>query len=166
MMRWRSPLVLAIALVTLNGAAQAASWRSYFNDRFRVTADVPADWTMGPEPGNDDGRRFTSPDGRAEIAVYGNFADIATQDELAAALEPSEGERITYKKREVHWVVASGTKGDRIFYRKTLLSCGDTVANHVSIEYPAADKAKYDPLVAHLAASLKPGKGAYVEKCK
>jgi hypothetical protein len=150
---------IGIVLVVAS-SARAESWRSYHNDRFGVTADVPADWKMEPPPANDDGRDFTSPDGRATITVSGIFAINGAEEELASRLEPGQGETITYKKRRSDWIVVSGTKGDRIFYRKTLLSCGD-VANDLSIEYPAAEKQKYDALVAHAAASLKPGSGLY-----
>jgi hypothetical protein len=52
-----------------------------------------------------------------------------------------------------------------IFYRKALISCKDIVWNDVEIVYPAEDKAKYDSLVAHIAASLRPGSG-YDAQCK
>lgn len=144
----------------LTGAAALADgWRTYHNTRFGTTADVPAAWIMGPEPENNDGRVFTSPDGRAAITVSGVYANVGTGDELASRLVAGEGETVTFKKRRGKWVVISGTKGDRIFYRKTLLSCRDAIANDLSIEYPAAEKEKFDGLVAHVAASLRPGEG-------
>jgi hypothetical protein len=142
----------------------AESWRSYHNDRFGTTADVPADWKMQPPPENDDGRIFTSPDGRAELIVNGSYAGVVDPDELGSRLEPMEGETIAYKQRKGEWAVVSGTKGDKIFYRKTLLSCGNTVANNISIEYPTSEKGRYDPLVAHVEASLRPGDGWGVDK--
>jgi hypothetical protein len=159
MRRLRITPLSAALLVALANGAQAGVWRTYHNTRFGTKADVPASWTMGPPPQNNDGRSFTSPDKRAEITISGIFANIGSNDELASRLIATEGETITYKKRQDKWVVVSGAKGDRIFYRKTVLSCDDTIANDLSIEYPAADKEKYDPLVAHVAASLRPGKG-------
>ena len=145
----------------------AEGWRSYHNDRFGTTADVPAGWKMEPPPANDDGRIFTSPDGRAQLIVNGSYAGVVDPDELGSRLEPMEGETIAYKQRKGDWAVVSGTKGDRIFYRKTRLSCGGTVANNVSLEYPASEKVRYGPLVAHVEASLKPGDGWGVDKkCK
>jgi hypothetical protein len=122
---------------------------------------------MGPEPANDDGRKFTSPDKHAEIIISGIFPSVDTDDELASRLEAGEGETIKFKKRQGKWVVVSGTKGDRIFYRKTLLSCRGSIANNLWIEHPAAEKEKYDALIAHVAASLRPGLGyGMTTKCR
>jgi hypothetical protein len=162
----RTVLLLASIAILLTSGARAESWRSYHNTRFGTTADVPANWTMGPEPENNDGRKFTSPDKHAEITISGIYPNIATDDELASRLETGEGETIKFKKRQGKWVVVSGTKGDRIFYGKTLLSCGDSIANDLWIEYPAVEKEKYDALVAHVAASLRPGRGYGVTKCR
>ena len=163
----RTTLLLASIAILLAGGARAESWRSYHNERFGTTADAPANWTMGPEPENDDGREFTSPDQHAQLTISGIFANVDANDELASRLEAGQGETITFKKRQGKWVVVSGTKGDRIFYRKTLLSCGDQVANDLFIEYPAAEKEKYDALVAHVTASIRPGRGYGVTmKCR
>jgi hypothetical protein len=160
-------LLLATLIVASGGDSRAETWRSYHNTRFGTAADVPASWTMGPEPADDDGRRFTSPDEHAEITISGMFANVDTDDELASRLEAGEGETIKFKKRQGKWVVVSGTKGDRIFYRKTLLSCGDSIANDLWIEYPAAEKEKHDALVARVAASLRPGRGyGMTTKCR
>lgn len=160
-------LALIGGTIIFASSAWAEGWRSYHNDRFGTTADVPAGWKMEPPPENDDGRIFTSPDGRAELIVNGMFAGVAGPDELGSRLEPMEGETITYKQRKGNWAAVSGTKGDKIFYRKTLLSCGNRVANNISIEYPAAEKERYDALVAHVEASLRPGEGWGVgTKCR
>jgi hypothetical protein len=45
---------------------------------------------MGPQPQNNDGRSFTSPDKRAEIAISGIFANVSSNDELASRLIPSD----------------------------------------------------------------------------
>ena len=157
----------ATLVVASGGGSRAETWRSYHNTRFGTAADVPALWTMGPEPANDDGRKFTSPDKHAEITISGHFANVDTDDELASRLEAGEGETIKFKKRQGKWVAVSGTKGDRIFYRKTLLSCGDSIANNLWIEYPLAQKGKYDALVTHVAASLRPGPGyGMTTKCR
>lgn len=155
----------AFALVLLAGPALAAGWSNYYNDRFGPSADYPAGWKMEPEPENNDGRQFTSPDGSAFVTITGNFALDSRDEEMARSAEPSEGETVTYSAKGANWVVLSGTRGDKIFYRKSLLSCGDQVWNNLHIEYPAEDKAKYDKLVAHMAASLRPGVG-YNITCK
>ena len=157
---------MGVAILLASGAF-ADGWRSYHNDRFGTTADVPAAWKMQPPPENDDGRIFVSPDGQAKIVVNGSYAGVVDPDELGYRLEPSEGETIGYKERKGDWAVVSGTKGERIFYRKTRLSCHGEIANNLSIEYPASERGRYDFLVAHVQASLKPGDGWGVDKkCK
>jgi hypothetical protein len=167
-MKYRQFAFLLATLVVASGDdSRAETWRSYHNSRFGTAADVPASWTMGPEPANDDGRKFTSPDKHAEIIISGIFANVDTDNELASRFEAGEGETIKLKKRQGKWVVVSGVKGDRIFYRKTLLSCGDSIAHGLWIEYPAAEKEKYDALVAYVAASLRPGLGyGMTTKCR
>jgi hypothetical protein len=159
--------VLSFVLLVLVGtAASAETWQTYVNDRFGTTADVPADWRPGEPPANGDGLKFTSPDGRASIAVFGSLQTFDTIAETIAIDEtPNDGETITYRHRDKRALVVSGTRGDVIFYRRWILSCADTVWNGVSLEYPAADKAAFDPLVAHVAASLRAGTGWQVETC-
>jgi serine/threonine-protein kinase len=151
--RW---LAIAAAASVASGA-WAEAWRTYVNPRYGVSADVPADWTMGPPPVDNDGRGFTSPDGSAEISVSGILSVLPHDQDLALRTDPGSGETITYKVVQGNLVVVSGFRGDTIFYRKSILDC--RVWSDLSIEYPAGDKLRYDPLVVRVAASLKPGHG-------
>lgn len=146
--------------------AQAEGWRAYHNTRFGTTADIPKSWIMGEPPQNDDGRIFTSPDKRSEIIVSGILHVLPHSEEIAARLAPGDGETISYRKQGKGWIAVSGTKGDQIFYRRSILSCRGMIWNSVSIRYPTIEKAKFDPLVAHVSASLRPGRGYdFVTKC-
>ena len=156
-------MAASVALVAVHAAA--APWPRYHNLRFGATADVPAGWKMQPAPENDDGRAFVSPDGRARLTISGIFALDARGQELAEKARPLEGETATYTAQKGDWVVVSGMRGGMIFYRKSILSCRNTVWNDLDIAYAKADKAKYDALVAHLADSLTPGSG-YDTDCK
>jgi hypothetical protein len=49
----------------------------------------------------------------------------------------ADGEQITHLRGERTWIEVSGFKGDRIFYRKSLLACGGTSWQEVALEYPA-----------------------------
>ncbi|WP_036281294.1 hypothetical protein [Methylocystis sp. ATCC 49242] len=152
--------LLAFALISASSAS-AETWRAYRNERFGTAADVPVGWRMEPPPENDDGRVFASPDEQAEIIVSGSHVVLSRDEEFGVRGGALDGETIRYKRQGRDWIVVSGVKGERIFYRKSLLSCGDTVWNSVSLEYPAAEKKKYDALVAHVAGSLR---GA--DKCR
>lgn len=155
-------LILALAVPA---GAHAASFRTYVNERFGSTADVPEDWAPAEAPANGDGLRFVSPDGQAWIIVSGSF-QVGSLSEAVALLEaPNDGEQVTYHHRETRLVVVSGLKRDRIFYRKSILSCRDTVWNSIAFEYPAARKQVFDVIVTQVAKSLKPGKGADAAEC-
>jgi len=112
---------------------------------------------MGPPPVDNDGRGFTSPDGSAEMSISGMLFVLPRDQEFSLRTLPGDGETITYKVVQGNLVVVSGFRGDKIFYRKSMLDCG--VWSDLSIEYPARDKLGYDPLVVRAAASLKPGHG-------
>lgn len=158
--------VLFAAVLFLSGSAQAGLWQTYVNDRFGATADVPANWKAGEPPANNDGQAFTSPDGRASITVSGILnVDDTVAEAFASREEAFDGETITYKHRDKHSVIVSGTKGDRIFYRKSILACRDQVWDSVSIEYPAAQKQAFDSIVSRVAGSLKAGRSWQVAEC-
>ncbi len=119
---------------------------------------------MDRPPDNNDGRSFTSPDKRAKIVIAGIRGDVLNEDiELRA--NPNDGEIVTYEKRGPRWIVVSGIKGKMIFYRKSILTCGDSIWNDLSIEYPATEKEKYDMLVKHVSASLLGGPGYDADEC-
>jgi serine/threonine-protein kinase len=152
--------VAAIAgQVAFAGAALAQNYRDYGNPRFGVHADVPANWRADRPPENGDGQRFISPDGRASITVSGMYHVDDTIKEAIESRARPDGVSVTYVKREARSVVASGLKGDRIVYTKSMLSCGDSIWNSVWIEYPASEKQKYDALVSRVAGSLRGARG-------
>jgi hypothetical protein len=70
----------------------------------------------------------------------------------------ADGERITLLVRRPGWLVVSGTKGDRVFYRKAVLACDgrEAVWHHIALEYPARMKRTYDPLAAVVSRSMEP----------
>ncbi|WP_374547790.1 hypothetical protein [Rhodoblastus sp.] len=171
MRRRRSGRFFAARLATARTAAGLASgakaeeWPRYHNERFGATADYPAGWTTEPAPENNDGRRFVSPDGRASLTISGIFATDSRNAELDEKATPMPGETVTYRAARDNWIVLSGTRNGRIFYRKAILSCGGEVWNDLDIDYPVEEKTEYDALAAHIAASLRPGSG-YDLKCK
>ena len=160
-------LALVILIASTPPAFAGQQYQHYFNDRFGVSADVPQGWSRGNPPENDDGLRWTSPDGAAEVAVYGGFQVLDSLEEaLRTEADLGDGATTTYKAMGKHGFTISGLKGDKIIYRRSLLSCKDGVWNSVEIIYPKAQKAVFDPIVAHIAASLKPGTGYNNADCK
>jgi serine/threonine-protein kinase len=64
----------------------------------------------------------------------------------------AEGETLTYLRGERDWIAVSGTKGNRIFYRKAVIACGGKVWHHIAFEYPLERKRAMDPFVSRAAA--------------
>jgi hypothetical protein len=161
---------LALALILFAGVcpAQADGFRLYSNPRFGATAEVPSEWRADPPPENGDGQIFRSPDGRGSLTISGILRVEATPEEAMKEEElPSEGENIAYHTHGRRLVVVSGFNGDKIFYRKSLLVCGDRIWSHIYLEYPAAQKTDYDAIVAHIAQSLRfSGVSAQIPNCR
>jgi serine/threonine-protein kinase len=156
--------VLAVLILVLAADdASAQDWRSYRNARFGTVADVPRDWRAGRASENADGLAFSAPDAKGTITVSGGLHVWDTIAEAVEIMEASDDRAtITYRHRGKRVLVVSGTRGDTVFYRKSILSCRDQIWNSVSTEYPAGNKAAYDALVTHVAGSLRFG-GASVQ---
>lgn len=156
----RSVIGLAILALVLGDAA-AQQWRSYTNARFGAAADVPVGFRPEPPPANNDGRSFVSPDGTARISIYSSNAPsvvVASFAEYAAWLMQEEAARypITYKAAGKGWFAFSGISEGEILYTRVIAGCPDqSIAHHVQLRYRVAAKAEYDPIVSHVAKSLR-----------
>jgi hypothetical protein len=151
----------AVAMAAFAPYAEAAQWLTYQNDRYGTTIDYPNQFKAEPPAGSDDGRKFTSADG-AEFSVSASYNalnfDLAKyQDFILKNLDP--GDVVIYKAHGDAWFVLSGTKGSDIFYERHLLSHGGQMTEDFVMAYPAAAKQSYDPIVARMAKSFRPGKG-------
>ena len=147
---------ILIALLLSASAAMAADF-TYVNDRFGTSVRFPADVFSDeqPPPENGDGRTWLSTDG-ASLAVYGsNNALEQTPESLEAdakaRTEPDY--KLTYSRAGDDWVVLSGTEGGLVFYERLEFGADDVI-HGLLIKYRPESKAKYDPLVGPIAASL------------
>lgn len=128
--------------------------RVYVDDRYGIASVVPKEWTLQPPDPALNGTRFTSRDGSASLALYKEPAGRSVAAHMNAVAF-ARGERITYLRRARTWIVVSGFKGSRIFYRKAMLACGNNTWHHVAFEYPASEKRAYDRLVTRTSHALK-----------
>ena len=156
--------LIGVALILLPRPSHAQpreAWRIYVNDRFGTSIEYPSRFRPGRPPDNNDGQSFTASDG-ATLAVWGSL-NIDELDIKALEADISEGraegERITYRASGKNWFVLSGTRGDSLFYSRYLLSHRGEVKNAFEIVYPAALASAYDPIVARISKSLRPGRG-------
>ena len=151
---------VAVGIASSDRAA-ADAWRTYFNDRYGTTIDYPDIFKAEPPPDANDGRRFKSADG-AEFAVYASYNaldfDLAGfRDSVLADMNP--GKHVTYQAHGDDWFVVSGTSGDKIFYERHALTHKAEMTESFVITYPASSRATYDPIVARMAKSFRPGSG-------
>jgi len=159
-MRCKSaPAAMVTAILLAASAATADSWLTYQNDRYGTTIDYPVIFKMQRPPDADDGRTFKSADGADFTVSASYFALDSTvakyHDFIVKNLEA--GSAITYERRGKNWFVISGTRADRIFYEKHLLSHG--LNEDFVMSYPASAKSTYDPIVDRMAKSFRSGKG-------
>ena len=123
------------------------------NEDFRSIA--PASWKLLPPDPVRHERRFVSPAGDAWLALYARPADRVSTSAYIEAVKSAAGERITYQRQGRGWVVVSGYRGDRIFYRKAMLACGNRKWHNLEFEYPAAEKRAFDRFVTRASFALQ-----------
>ena len=143
-------LLLAITLTSADARPQGPSALQ----RYGIGAIIPQGWKLQPPDANWRGKRFVSENGDAWLALYNAPADVSTAEHMKWVAS-ARGERITYQRQGRSWIVVSGFKGDRIFYRKAMLACGNRSWHHIAFEYPAEEKRAFDRLVTRTSHALK-----------
>jgi hypothetical protein len=153
--------VALAASLLVAGAAAADDWLTYQNDRYGTTIEYPDGFKMQRPPDSDDGRAFKSADGAdfAVAALYNalDFTVAKYRDFTVKNVDP--GSVITYETRGDNWFVISGTRGALIFYEKHRLSHDAQMIEDFVMSYPASLRSIYDPIVARMAKSFRPGRG-------
>ncbi|WP_409291332.1 hypothetical protein [Peribacillus sp. SCS-37] len=129
----------------------------YTNSRFGFTVEVPATFTAGPAPDNNDGREFYS--GDAVITAYGSHINIIEDNETIETYYNRALDNLTvpasYQKLGTDWYVVSYMDGSNIVYEKAVI--GEDIISHLTITYPSRAKAFYDPMVTHVSKTFKGG---------
>ncbi|MDQ7823599.1 MAG: hypothetical protein RDV48_12440 [Candidatus Eremiobacteraeota bacterium] len=153
--------VLFYAGICDEALAASRDYGTYTNARFGYCVEYPGGLVAGEAPVNNDGRTFTSKDGKVSLTVYGSFNALerTMQESFASYLEDynKEGKKVTYKAGGEKWFVLSGLDGDRVFYIKTIrqkVDESDIDATFI-FYYPRSEKAKYDAMTARIAKTFK-----------
>ena len=160
----RAVLALVALAPVWPALAQSAAdrWSDYVNARFGTRLAYPANrFAADPPPDNGDGLTFRAQDG-AVLLVFGQNNAL---DETVASLEAGKTDgdyaEITYRARGPKWLVLSGfreVEGVRsVFYEKYLFSGQGDVIHTMILTYPEARKARYEPIIARMAGSLRGG---------
>lgn len=160
-MKLKLPALALLVMAVMTGTASA---EPYANARYDFAVDVPGELSVAdPEPDSGDGRSFRSADNSAELHVFGGWIvedGFATEVQARQKFETGEGWTITYaSKPGKEGSSYSGAKENRIFYARIIPRCGDSGYAMFRMEYPAAEKEKYDGAINQLNASLKAGPG-------
>ena len=88
-------MILLTGLFLTPVAVKAADWKSFSNDRYGFSVDVPASFKASAPPDNNDGLTFNSPDGRAEIRTYGHLLSDGENLSTTSARQSDTVRKIT-----------------------------------------------------------------------
>lgn len=159
-----SLLALSLALASAAHAQAPAGWETYRNVLYRFSVAVPPEFLLTEEAGNGEGITLATADGAVDVNVFG--MRLATADYPGAVLariaeaRTDDGWKITEQqvgKTGGHYV---GVLGARLLSVETIALCRQAMAL-VEVEYPQADKARYEPIIAQMTKTL-----AANEECK
>lgn len=110
---------------------------------------LPPGWRLSDSSEGRAARRYVSPDGQSSVSINVSPSGLR-------GFEGAAGERVTYQRQGRSWMVVSGFRGDRIFYRKALRSCRGSW-RYFEFEYPAAQKRRLDRTVTRASKLLSRG---------
>jgi len=148
-------LSAAVAISLLPGLAEAASpaWQTYTVPETGARAAVPVGIFSedGGKPETGYGRRFLTPDRRANLTVQSipNAANDSPAGFLAKMNPPSN---IIYKRVTPRFFVVSSIRNGRIWYDRCNRAA--RYMQCVLINYPAAEKRQWDEVVTRVSNSL------------
>ena len=161
-MRPSFALALVLDLAARTAGATEPALSTYGNAHYDYAVDYPAA-LLAPQGESDsgDGQVFQSAQGDATMRVYAQYLmrDIPHQCDAVHLAKAHAGASVTYQLRKPGLSVASGELAPgRIFYAKGLETRDRCLM--LLIDYPAARRGQFDPLVGRIAASLRPVAGA------
>lgn len=150
-----------ISCATINGSisrGKGVTYRTYTNARYGYSIVYPVG-LLEPqgEAENGDGQKFLSKDKKVLLLVFGannidNDSAKTGFDKFVKDMNAEQGRVVTYKVLKKNWFVASGRHDNNLFYSKTIYR-GDTFTSFI-IEYPASERATYDPIVTRISRSF------------
>ena len=155
---FRFACAISLSLVPAVANAGDTDWRSYVLPKSGAAVEVPvtifSKQAELPEGGL--GKRFTSGDGRADLTVQAlpNSANDSPAMFLAKMRPPSG---IVYKRVTPNFFVVSSVRNDRIWYNRCNRATDvgpDGYMNCILINYPAAEKRRWDGIVTRISHSL------------
>jgi hypothetical protein len=161
-------LVLGLLAGTIGSMAGAAiaqdsgGLAAYRNERHGFSLTYPTDRFLPLPVATEDGRQFVSKDGKARVLVgsLANFDGKSLRAYREFLLRESyPGADITYAPVRDTWFVVSGIRNNVAFYHRVNFVCGGRTINSWMVQFPAAEKATYAPIIDQIHKAYRLGGG-------
>ena len=136
-----------------DNSANDISYEVYYNDRFDFSIKYPDDFITETLPANGDGIVLKNLDGNAELTVSGINNLLGDTAESCYDDFIKSHEKISYKKQNDNWFVASWLEDDNILYQKEVVGTGSI--NTFIIKYPLNEQEYYDEVIISLLESFE-----------
>lgn len=128
---------------------------TYSNSCFGYSVEIPADYMLVNQLENGGGAVFQSPDGTAELRVFGSYnTDGWTPEDVCNISLDFDGAEndLLLKVVKNNWYALSLADGSMIHFEKGIVN-SDRICGFV-LEYPADEQADYEPVINHLVETL------------
>jgi len=139
-----------------SASAEPLGWQNYSVPETAATVDLPTTLfskDMGP-PEHGNGRRFTTADRRATLAVQ-SIENVNHDTPAAFLAKKHPPANIVYKRITSDFFVVSSFRNNLIWYDRCnfagrFISC-------VLVNYPAAEKRQWDGVITRISHTLSAG---------
>jgi hypothetical protein len=117
---------------------------------------IPKDWLQQKPDQNSTGKRFTSPDGSASVAIYTAPVDQTKIVPFMKDFAFIDGEKITDLRAQQNWIAVTGSKsdGNRLFYREAVIACAGRTWHQIGFEYPENMKTQMGGFISDAAVAV------------
>lgn len=152
-------LALWLLVLVVTAAGRDGDWKTYKNERFGFSVQIPESLIASRAPDNGAGQEFHTKNGEFSILAHAHFMAVADESETIDtrwkdALKEL-GDTVSYKRKTATWYVLSGTTKDGTeFYYKFHVQ--DKNWAEIRITYPHSKAKQYDPWVEKIAKHFAP----------
>jgi len=144
--------VCALLTALMPVAVAQDDWRLYRDERFGMQISYPSS-LLDTVEAHSEGVTILGLDARLDMSARA-VPGLTNASQIRALIEETEGySNIAYSPGGNRWLVASGYRGNDIFYEKFFIS-GDYVLGF-SLQYPALLRDLYDPAVERMEDSFR-----------
>jgi hypothetical protein len=138
------------------------SWKTYWDESTGTRVDFPEGlFVPAGSPSRGAGRRFRTPDGRAELSIYtlnsarGETPHSYLQNNLKVPRRVLDYERVTRQ-----FFAVSALHQGRVYYSRCNFAADPSGPMHcIYLAYPARETKAWDAVVTRISRSLRPRLG-------